>query len=57
LTIDNEQLTVGDAAQAEPEALMKVCYYCGKRVPEDAPRCGTCGNDWSFTYCMEGSNT
>jgi len=38
---------------AEPEALLKVCYYCGKRVPVEAPRCGTCGNDWSFTYCRE----
>jgi len=35
------------------EKTLKVCYYCGKRVPADAPRCGTCGNDRSFTWTGE----
>ena len=51
MTVDNEQLTVGDAAEdARPVSILKVCYYCGKKVPCDAPRCETCGNDRSFTW-------
>ena len=33
----------------EPDAL-KVCYYCGKKVSADAPKCDRCGNDRSFTW-------
>ena len=36
-----EQQTIGE---------FKTCYYCGKKMPADAPRCETCGNDRSFTW-------
>jgi len=38
---------------AVPDNALKVCYYCGKRVRVDAPRCETCGNDRSFTWTRE----
>jgi hypothetical protein len=52
LTIENEQLIIEDAPTDEALTL-KVCYYCGKRVPVEEPRCGTCGNDRSFTWTGE----
>jgi rRNA maturation endonuclease Nob1 len=54
LAIDNEQFTIGDAP-AEEEPVLKVCYYCGKKVSADAPRCETCGNDRSFTWTKKTS--
>jgi len=39
----------GDNTSAGPEEF-KTCYYCGKKMSTDAPRCETCGNNRSFTW-------
>ena len=38
---DTEQQDIDD---------FKTCYYCGKKMRADAPRCEVCGNDRSFTW-------
>ena len=43
-----------DENEDSASAKIKVCYYCGTRVPADAPRCDVCGNDRSFTWTGEG---
>ena len=50
MTVDNPLTAGGAAEEAEPDNRLKVCYYCGKRVPADAAKCETCGNDRSFTW-------
>ncbi|MCL2299230.1 MAG: hypothetical protein FWC27_03675 [Firmicutes bacterium] len=58
MKVDSGQLTVDTPSAAplgEPGegGRLKACYYCGTRVPADAPRCGRCGNDRSFTWTGE----
>ena len=51
MTMHSGQCTIED--EPEDGLTVKVCYYCGTRVPVEEPRCPTCGNDRSFTWTGE----